>query len=217
MPMLYEATGLTKVFHRRTVLNLDWLQIKPQTITTISGPNGAGKTTLLNLLAFLDRPTTGTLQFQGKPVRYSQRQLVERRRQVVLIDQYPILFTNSVYNNIDFGLKIRGLSKKERAQRIDLALDLVDMKEFRQADARTLSGGETKRIALARALAIAPEVLLCDEPTANVDRKHRDIILEILQRIHQEQQTAIILVTHALNLHRLRPHQELLLENGELR
>ncbi len=214
--MLYEATGLTRTFKGRTVLNLEHLAIESHAIYALIGPNGAGKTTLLNLLAFLDRPTTGTLQFRGLVVRYNRQQLLELRRRIVLVDQYPILFTSSVWKNVGFGLKVRGISKKLRAHRIEQALELVGMEQFRQADAHTLSGGETKRVALARALAIEPEVLLCDEPTANVDQENQEIILQILQRINREHRTSIILATHYLAQSRGLADHTLMLEYGTL-
>ncbi|MCF6188336.1 MAG: ATP-binding cassette domain-containing protein [Desulfobulbaceae bacterium] len=214
--MLYEATGLTRTFKGRTVLNLEHLAIESHAIYALIGPNGAGKTTLLNLLAFLDRPTTGTLQFRGLVVRYNRQQLLELRRRIVLVDQYPILFTSSVWKNVGFGLKVRGISKKLRAHRIEQALELVGMEQFRQADAHTLSGGETKRVALARALAIEPEVLLCDEPTANVDEENQEIILQILQRINREQRTSILLATHYLAQSRRLADHTLMLEHGTL-
>ncbi len=213
--MLYEADGLTRTFEGRTVLDFEQLTIEPHKIYALTGPNGAGKTTLLNLLAFLDRPTTGFLRFRGKIVRYTGQQLLELRRRVVLVDQYPILFTGSVWKNVDFGLKVRGISKKLRAYRIEQTLELVGMLDFRQADAHKLSGGETKRIALARALAIEPEVLLCDEPTANVDEENQEIILQILQRINSEQHTSIFLATHYLAQSRRLADHTLVLEHGK--
>jgi len=214
--MLYNAAELTRTFKGQKILDLEYLAIEPHKIYGLIGPNGAGKTTLLNLLAFLDRPTTGTLQFRGRTVRYGKQQLLELRRRVVLVDQYPILFTGSVWKNVDFGLKVRGIAKKIRATRIEQALKLVGMEKFRQADAHKLSGGETKRVALARALAIEPEVLLCDEPTANVDEENQEIILNLLQRINSEHRTSIILATHYLAHSRRLADHTLILEHGKL-
>ncbi len=214
--MLYNATELTRTFKGRRVLNLKHLEIRHRKIYGLIGPNGAGKTTLLNLLAFLDRPTTGRLRFQGRDVGYTKQQLLELRRRVVLVDQYPILFTGSVWKNVEFGLKVRRISKKKRSPRIEQALELVGMEEFRQAEAHRLSGGETKRVALARALAIQPEVLLCDEPTANVDEENQEIILKLLQRINSEQQTSIILATHYLAHSRRLADYTLRLEHGTI-
>ncbi len=214
--MLYKATNLTMEFKGRKVLNLADLAIRRHTIYALTGANGAGKTTLLDLLAFLVQPSSGRLQFCGQDVLYRRKDLLNLRRQVVLVDQYPILFTGPVWKNVAFGLAVRGVPKKIRNRQVDEALELVGMQEFRSADAHTLSGGESKRIALARALIIEPEVLLCDEPTANVDERNQEIILDILERINTEKKTSIIMATHYLEQSRRLAHNILVLEHGML-
>jgi tungstate transport system ATP-binding protein len=214
--MLYSAEKLTRDFKGRRILNLRELAIERQKIYALIGANGAGKTTLLNILAFLHEPSSGSLQFCGEHVGHGKRQLLGLRRRVVLLDQYPILFSSSVWKNVEFGLKVRGVSKRQRLSRVREVLEWVGMQGFYDADARTLSGGETKRVALARALAIEPEVLLCDEPTANVDRENQEIILALLQRINREQKTSIVMATHYLSQSRQLAHHVLLLENGKL-
>lgn len=196
--MLYELQRLARVYKDRTVLDIHHLQIEAGKITGLIGANGAGKTTLLQLLAFLDLPSRGTLSFRGQPVAYREDGLLGLRRQVVLVDQYPILFTGSVRRNLEFGLKVRGIERIERERRIHSALELVGMGEFLYARAEKLSGGETKRIALARALALRPEVLLCDEPTANVDGEHQEVILNILERATRDEHISIVFSTHDL-------------------
>ena len=214
--MLYEARELSRVFKGRKVLALKHLAIEKNKIYALTGPNGAGKTTLLNLLAFLDKPTTGRLFFRNRAVQYNQKHLLALRRRIVLVDQYPILFTGPVWKNVEFGLKVRGVSKQLRRKRCKELLELVGLEDFLQADAHKLSGGESKRVALARALAIEPEVLLCDEPTANVDAENQEIILQILKRINKEKQTSIILATHYLSQSRRLAHHTLILEHGTL-
>lgn len=214
--MLYRAEILTKVFKGRKVLNLEDFEIERHKIYALIGANGAGKTTLLNLLAFLVRPTAGLLQFCGQDVTYRRQHLLDLRRRVVLVDQYPILFTGTVWKNVEFGLKVRGVSKKLRERRVEEVLELVGMQDFRGADAHKLSGGEGKRVAMARALAIDPEVLLCDEPTANVDEENQEIILGILERINREKQTSILMATHYLSQSRRLAHHTLMLEHGML-
>ncbi len=214
--MLYKAKGLKQVFKERVVLNLADLEIESKKIYALTGANGAGKTTLLNLLAFLVPPTSGTLQFCGKGVVYHGQGFLKLRRRVVLVDQYPILFTGAVWKNVEFGLKVRGIAKKQREKKVKEVLELVGMQKFYSADAHKLSGGEGKRVAMARALAIAPEVLLCDEPTANVDEKNQRIILDILERINEEKGTSIIMATHYLPQSRYLAHHTLTLEHGQL-
>ncbi len=214
--MLYEIRDLRKVHGSSTILNIDSLEINAAQVYTLIGPNGAGKTTLLNILAFLDIPTHGEIIFRGETVRPHQKSLHQLRRQVSLVDQYPILFTGSVRQNVEYGLKIRKVGAKMRQKVVEEVLQLVGMHDFIDADAHKLSGGETKRVALARALAIEPRVLLCDEPTANVDTENQEIILQILQRCNREKKVSLIFATHYLSqAGRLADHT-IILQNGML-
>ncbi len=214
--MLYRLENITRRRGDRTVLHIDKLDINSQQIYTLIGPNGAGKTSLLQILAFLDQPSSGRMAFLDKEVSFDQKHLYALRRQVVLLDQTPIMFTGSVWHNVEFGLQVRKVAQKVRRQRIAEALELVGMEHFADYDARGLSGGETKRVALARALVLQPEVLLCDEPTANVDTENQEIILSIIEKINQERKASIIFSTHYLAQGQRLAHQTLLLQNGEL-
>ncbi len=214
--MLYELNDVVREYKGRVALNIPHLEIEAGKIYTLIGPNGAGKTTLLNLFAFLDQANSGDLRFVGESVSYSAKQLLALRRRVVLLDQYPILFTGPVWKNVEFGLKIRGMGKAERQQRVLEVLDLVGMQSFVDADAHKLSGGESKRVALARALALRPEVLLCDEPGANVDKENQEIILSILSRINGTEKTSVIFSTHYLAQGRRLADHTLMLEHGML-
>lgn len=214
--MLYRAENLRRVHGSRTVLHIDRLEIEPHKVYTLIGPNGAGKSSLLQILAFLDRPTSGMLQFQDRPVEGGDNNLYELRRKVVLLDQNPIMFTASVYKNVEFGLKVRKVPVAERRRRIAEALDLVGMASFIDYNARGLSGGETKRVALARCLILQPDVLLCDEPTANVDNENQEIILNIIEQINKERQTSIIFSTHYLSQGQRLADHTLLLQHGML-
>jgi tungstate transport system ATP-binding protein len=214
--MLYRLENLQRSHGSRTVLNIDKLEIGPNRIYTLIGPNGAGKTSLLKILSFLDKPSSGSLHFLGRQVSFEEKQLYALRRQVVLLDQNPIMFTGSVWKNVEFGLQVRKVAAKARRQRVEEALELVGMETFADYDAQGLSGGETKRVALARALVLEPEVLLCDEPTANVDNENQEIILKILKRINKERQGSIIFSTHYLSQGQRLADHTLLLQNGEL-
>ncbi|KAF0187776.1 MAG: ATPase component of ABC-type sugar [Desulfobulbaceae bacterium] len=214
--MLYELQGVTREFKGRKVLNLPHLALESGKIYSLIGHNGAGKTRLLNILAFLDRPTAGEIHFCGEEVSYNKQSLLALRRRVVLVDQYPILFTGPVWKNVQFGLKVRGVPHQERTDRVHEVLALVGMDQFFKAEAEKLSGGETKRVALAMALAVRPEVLLCDEPCANVDEENQEIIIQILDRINREQNTSVIFSTHYLAQGRSLAHEVLHLEHGRL-
>jgi tungstate transport system ATP-binding protein len=133
-----------------------------------------------------------------------------------MVDQHPILFTTTVFKNLEFGLKVRKIAKNERERMIAESLEMVGMQYFAQAPAHRLSGGETQRVALARAFAVAPKVLLCDEPTANVDEENQTIILQILRQINELKGISILFTTHdraqALSLAR----QTLILNRGRI-
>lgn len=214
--MLYRLHQLTQRLGGTTVLDIDHLTIEAGGIHALLGPNGAGKTTLLEILAFLEAPSSGTLCFKEHAVDYLHGDLLDLRRRVVLVDQHPIMFSTTVQANIEFGLKIRSIDTKARKRIIDEVLDIVGLSRYREARAHQLSGGETQRLALARALAIGAEVLLCDEPTASVDAENQAIITDLLRQINVERGTTIIFTTHdRLQAASLAQHT-LTLENGRL-
>ncbi len=213
---VYTITQLTKRFGSRTVLNIPNLTIEDGRIYALLGPNGAGKTTLLNILGLLDAPTSGQVHYLGKPVRFNEVQLQVLRKEVVMVDQHPILFSTTVFKNLEFGLKIRRIAKKERERIIEETLDLVDMRSFIRAQAHRLSGGETQRVALARGLALSPKVFLCDEPTASVDAENQTTIMNILRRINADKKITVLFTTHDRSRAADLTHHTLVLDNGRL-
>ena len=214
--MLYSLENVKKVYGSRAVIDIGELAVEAGKIYTLIGPNGAGKTSLLKILAFLDKPTEGRILFQGTPVSYRKNHLTELRRSIVLLDQSPIMFSGSVVKNIEFGLRVRKVPKKEREARVDEILEKVGMSYFRNIEARNLSGGETKRVALARALVLQPDVLLCDEPTANVDNENQEIILDVLGQLNKERTCSVIFSTHYLSQAQKLADHTLLLQHGSL-
>ena len=197
--MLYDLSNLKKIFGKRTVLDLPRLSVEAGRIVGLLGPNGAGKTTLLEIFAFLSGPTSGEVWFQGKKVDLENNRLRDLRRRVVIVQQHPIMFTVTVEKNLEFPLNIRKVPKQRREEVIDELLDLVGMGEFKHARAHNLSGGETQRIAIARALACSPEVILFDEPTASVDVENQIAIERIVREINQEKGISVIFTTHDMN------------------
>jgi len=213
---LYLLHKLRQRFHGKTVLDIGHLEIEAGRIYALVGPNGAGKTTLLNILAFLEPPAAGGIAFQGKAIDPARTDMLSLRRRVVLVDQHPVMFSTSVADNIDFGLKIRKIDGKKRQLIIDQVLATVGLEHYKKARADELSGGETQRLALARALALDPEVLLCDEPTASVDAENQIIIQEVLRRLNTERGTSIIFTTHDRLRAAALAHHILALTNGRL-
>ena len=209
---VYRLADVHQVYNQRTVLAIPDLVLEARRVYGLLGPNGAGKSTLLNILAFLSAPTTGTLHFEGRRVRFSERELHQLRRDVVMVEQHPILFTTSVYKNLEFGLKIRKIPRARRERLIDQSLELVGMGAFAEASAHRLSGGETQRVALA----LKPRVLLCDEPTSSVDVENQAIITNILRQINADQKITIIFTTHDRTQAAELAHDTLLLDHGRL-
>jgi tungstate transport system ATP-binding protein len=213
---IYSLSKITKCFGEKTILNINYLDIKKGKIYALFGANGAGKTTLLNILAFLDNPSSGEIFFDFKKVKFLESYLYLLRKKVVMIAQNPIMFSTTVYKNIEFGLKIRKFSKKERQQIIYESLELVDMQHMAQAYAKNLSGGETQRIAFARALALSPEVILCDEPTSSVDLENQAKIINILSKINKQKNISLIFTSHDKLQTSNLAHYQIFLEHGKI-
>lgn len=195
---LYAIRELTLVREGGTILDIPDLEIAKGRVCALLGPNGAGKSSLLSLLAFLDRPTAGEIRFHEEPAPRDPDGSRRFRLRVSLVDQRPVLFTASVADNVAFGLKVRGVPGNRRRVRIMEALDVVGMSDFAKRRATSLSGGEMQRVAIARAIACRPEVLLLDEPTANVDAVHQILIEDIIRRIGGLPDMSILLATHNL-------------------
>lgn len=210
---IYALEQVTKTYNGRTVLNVDTLNVKPGEVLALVGPSGAGKSTLLRLLAFLERPSSGTLTYQNKPIS-AQWPDLGAKRQVTLVFQRSQLLRRSVAGNVAYGLRIRG--QKNEAERITAVLTQVGLADLANAKAQTLSGGEMQRVALARALVLRPSVLLLDEPTANLDPRNVKIIEQIVQEANQNQKTTIVIVTHNTFQARRLADRVCLLLNGRL-
>jgi len=200
----YQLSNIVQRFDDKTILEIDTLEIDRGGIFALLGPNGAGKTTLLNILGLLTPPVAGELKFFGESMIFREALLQSFRKQVVMVSQNPILFTTTVFKNMEFGLKLRQFSQKKRIKIIEESLDLVGMRHMMQARAHKLSGGETQRVAIARALALSPRVLLCDEPTACVDLEHQSVVIDLLRQVNVEKKVTVIFTSHdriqAMNL-----------------
>jgi len=202
MASLLELRDITKSYNNTQVLAITHLVIKQGAVYGIMGPNGAGKSTLLSILAFLISPTSGNLQWEGMDVNTLNKDVL--RRKVTLIHQNPYLFDATVRKNIVYGLKGRRIPKKKRDETLHECLELVGLSGFEERRARELSGGEIQRVAIARALALDPQVLLLDEPIANVDWHGIEQLETILKDLNEHAQITIIVATHDVNqVHRL--------------
>jgi tungstate transport system ATP-binding protein len=177
-------------------LEIDSLEVRAGEVLALVGPNGAGKTTLLSLLAFLIRPSSGRLEFQGADPWAAGERDVAARREAVLLTHHPYLFKGTVADNVAFGLKLRQVPDGERAVRVREALALVELDGWERRSASGLSAGQAQRVALARAFALRPLVLLLDEPTANLEAALGARLESFLMGISAERGTAVVLSTH---------------------
>ncbi|MGE5390430.1 MAG: ATP-binding cassette domain-containing protein [Deltaproteobacteria bacterium] len=213
---LFEITHLTKGYRERTVLSIDKLYLERERIYAILGPNGAGKSTLLRILNLLVEPDTGDIKFMDGQLLRSGHKSYEMARRMCMVFQRPLMFSTSVYNNVAYGLRLRKLPRREIDRSVREALDFVGMQGFIDYPATKLSGGEMQRVALARALVLEPEVLLLDEPTANLDPHSVQVIEEIVRNHHQQFGTSVIMVTHNLFQARRMADEVILLVGGEV-
>jgi putative ABC transport system ATP-binding protein len=175
------------------------LEIPNGDFIAIMGPSGSGKTTLLNLLGGLDKPTAGTVTVGDAELSsMSNSQLSRwRSRHVGFIFQfYNLLPVLTAHRNVELPLLLTNFNAKERAKRASIALDIVGLGDRAKHYPRELSGGQEQRVAIARAIVSDPSLLLCDEPTGDLDRENADEILKLLQLLNREHGKTIVMVTH---------------------
>ncbi|VVB65059.1 Trehalose/maltose import ATP-binding protein MalK [uncultured archaeon] len=188
---LIEIKGLYKSFGRSEILTDINLDIEEGKVLVLIGPTGSGKTTLLRLIDTLDQPTRGSILFHEEDIcRLSSKAKLLVRRRMAMVFQKPVMFSRSVYENVAYGLKARG--KRNSRDEVLHTLEEVGLKGYKSRSATTLSGGEMQRIALARAMVIKPEVLLLDEPTANLDPRSASTIDYLIEHLAQSGTTVII-------------------------
>jgi tungstate transport system ATP-binding protein len=191
---VYRLQNISKEYEGRRVLQVENLKIQRGEVFALVGPSGAGKSTLLRLLNFLEPPTTGRIRFLDVEFSANQPMPLRYRRRVTTVFQRPILLNRSVQANVGYGLGLRG--QRDRDGEIEKALAQVSLQHLARQRARTLSGGEAQRVALARAIVLQPDVLLLDEPTANLDPYNVGLIEEIVTDLNRERGTTLVLVTH---------------------
>jgi tungstate transport system ATP-binding protein len=208
---IYRIQNLAKNYGERRVLDIGDLEVFQGEVLGIVGPSGAGKSTLLRLLNFLELPTSGWIQFRQERFGPGSEMPLALRRRVTTVFQRPMLLDRNVFDNVDYGLRLRG--ERNGTQRVHQALEKVGLADFSRQRARTLSGGEAQRVALARAMVLQPQVLLLDEPTANLDPYNVGLIEEIAKTLNQQMSVTIVLVTHNIfQAHRLADRVVFMLE-----
>ena len=192
---VFEARDLQVIRGGSLILNIPFLEIAEGEIFCLIGPNGAGKSTLLQALSALLKPSRGEIFFRGRKVG-SEIPLLGYRRRLAMVLQEPLLFDTTIYNNVASGLKIRGMERGEIEPIVAGALERFGIAHLRDRSARTLSGGEARRVSIARAFATGPEVLLLDEAFSALDPIIREVLIEDLEQVLKETRITTIFVTH---------------------
>ena len=208
---LYVLNNLVKRYGNREACNIHHLEIYRGEILGIIGPSGAGKSTLLRMLNFLESTTSGSLIFDGASFNRASSVPMSVRRKMTMVFQHPLLLNTSALNNVAYGLKLRNnRHAKARAQAL---LERLGLGHLAKENPSTISYGEAQRVALARALIIEPEVLLLDEPTANLDPYNVALIEKLVREVNKDLKTTIVVVTHnVFQAKRLAQRVALLLE-----
>jgi len=201
--ILARLSGVSRIYQKgkekvEVLHELD-LEIPDGDFVAIMGPSGSGKTTLLNLLGGLDKPTAGTVKVGDAELSSMSNSQLSRWRSnhVGFIFQfYNLLPVLTAHRNVELPLLLTNFSAKERAKRASIALDIVGLGDRAKHYPRELSGGQEQRVAIARAIVSDPSLLLCDEPTGDLDRDTADEILKLLQVLNREHGKTIVMVTH---------------------
>lgn len=198
MSAFMAVEGLKHFYEGRKVLDIESLEIVEGEILAVVGPNGSGKSTMLRILNLLEKPTQGDIAFWNG-ARLSSMGRAERRElalQMAMIFQEPLLFKRSVRANIEYGLKPRKTRKEERRGRADEMLAKLNMSDFAERNAMTLSGGEAQKVTLGRAMVLRPRLLLLDEPLASLDVPTRKELREYISSLVREMGVTAVYVSH---------------------
>ncbi len=194
---MIEIRNISKRFGENEVLRSVNLTVRDGEIFAVIGPSGSGKSTLLRIVNLLETPTSGSVLVDGTDIHAADRQLAIRRG-MGMVFQKPVVFSTTVFENVAAGLRIRSMNEAAIRDRVFEALELIGLADRAEQNARTLSGGEMQRVAVARALVTDPALLLMDEPTANLDPIATENIEDLIRRINDEYGTTLIITTHDL-------------------
>lgn len=215
MNTIMEISGLQFNYNgnKNAAIDIDYLRVAEGSLLTILGSSGAGKTTILRLISGLLVPQLGSIKFYGEEITFS----APAARQIGMVFQQPMLFPHlDVLGNVAFPLRFQGLSKSKAHHFANSYLDLVGMSNFAGRKIHALSGGQSQRIALARALAAKPRLLLLDEPFAALDVDVRAEMQDLILRLRRELRLTMVLVTHDQREAALLADNALLVENGKI-
>ncbi|MCZ7648312.1 MAG: ABC transporter ATP-binding protein [Planctomycetota bacterium] len=219
---LIECRNLTRSFKKgenviTPLKDLD-LDVEAGAFVALMGPSGSGKTTLLNLIAGIDRPTSGTLSIGGREIGALSRSALAawRAEHIGYIFQlYNLVPVLTAYENVELPLLLHDLSRRERHEKVATALELVSLTDRHDHFPSQLSGGQEQRVAIARAIVADPTIVVADEPTGDLDGPSAQLILDLLQRLNEDLKKTLVMVTHDPKCAD-RAHYTLHLEKGQL-
>lgn len=195
---IINLSNITKRYGTNTVLDNFSLEVEEGDYISITGPSGKGKTTILNIIGMLDLPDSGELEIcECRNPQLSSKNALKLRRYELsyLFQNYGLIDTDIVDRNIEIALQYKKISKGEKKQKVESALNKVGLSGYEKRKVFTLSGGEQQRVALAKIIAKSPRIILADEPTGSLDGENRDYVLKILEDLNKEGKTVIV-VTH---------------------
>ncbi len=187
-----QISKLVKDYGNHRVLDIQEFFIKKGSLLGIIGLNGAGKSTLIKIIGGLEEATAGQVYYNGKTV------YPDLYKHMTIVFQKPYLFRTTVFNNIAYPLVLRKYHKKEIRKKVENLLEEMGLEDLQDKKSWTLSGGELQKVALARALIFKPSLLMLDEPTANIDPSSIAIMEKMIKKIHKEENTTVIIITHNL-------------------
>ena len=214
MGLKLEIANLAKTYNGNPVLRDCSFSFASAQAHMLLGPNGSGKSTLFRILALLEKPYAGAVKYLDGD--YLLNQGLTLRRQITLVLPTTGIFNTTVFSNVAYGLKIRGMERGEMEARVNAALAAVGLAHKKFHRALDLSSGEAKRLGIARALVIEPEVLFLDEPTASLDPANAEIIENVILDMKRQRKTTIMMITHDPAQARRLGDQLLYLKEGKI-
>lgn len=207
-------TNIFKRYDREPVLKDCSFSFNKSGTYVLTGPNGSGKSTFLRICSLLEEPDRGEVNFYSEGVLVKKD--IELKRRITLLLPKIGVFNTTVFKNIAYGLKIRGLMGHIIEERVKKALDFVGLIRKKNQKALTLSSGETQRLGIARALVIEPEIIFLDEPTASVDQKNTEIIEDIILKMKSDGKSTVVITTHDISQAERLADKLLILQNGKI-
>ena len=208
--MEIQIENAIKTYAEKKVLDTDSLKIEKGKITGIIGANGSGKSTLLNIIAGLDNEFDGTILYDGNQLDK------DIRKKMTLVFQTAYLFKRTVYKNIAYPLKERKVKKEKIKAKVSELMKTLEIEDLKYKIGSKLSGGETQKVALARALVFNPELLLLDEPTSNIDPEYIEHMEKSIIKYNKENKGTVIIVTHNIDQAERLCHNIIKLERGKV-